>query len=694
MQKVTKSENSQGATVINKLILLILLFSTLLFTACNAPTEPPVTLLLPTIEPVVDGAAPTIIPPTDEPIPPVEPTSFVPTSTAEPVPPTTTIEPTSTAVPTMMPTPEPSILDGDPQDWEALMQWLLAARNSGMTEVEARMRLDAAGWMQDLSIFPGTEIAQDFRSADLSGDGRPEWIVAVKVKDSAQISSPRGLAYNGNAYIVADDAVVPYFADPDSEITFGQTLAPSFLIGSIGDFTEDGIEDVIIENLTCGANRCYGMYRLMSYHHGFLQDVSDDRFSTAMTFPHLTVAPCEMGCRVRAEVSVWVGPNFGGARHTDIWAWNGSQFAFGGTVLDVPQEIEAVAPWVQTYWATDVPFDTMLTPALLNAGWISGEADVDSADFDGDGTPDWVLHIADPNSGATAFGRSGDLWLMSAQGLFQFVPTLTEFDPSFQTLRFETLPDITGDTLPELLAIVSTCGAHTCFEQYRVFSFHHGVLENIVNGSEPDNSFGSSYSELAVIGLGGDASLQLRGGAIGSVGAGIVRTDTQIWAWDGTRISHLETILDATNWQHHLLYEANALTSSGNAARIESGIALYERIITDNTLDVQETFDAPDTVTSYDGARQFAAFRLVYTWLRADDIAAAQTWLDFLEATYPDGGLTLVGRVMFNDYATSGDIVNSCTVAQATIGDSESPFGAISYQGYGNLELTLSDLCN
>ncbi|MGB1252850.1 MAG: hypothetical protein ACPG8W_19705 [Candidatus Promineifilaceae bacterium] len=676
---------------------LFLLFASLLFCACNVPIEPEVVLIAPTLETLSAEITPTT-PPTTEATTIPQPTAEATASATEaPAQPTATIESVPTLLPTQIPTPVPSILDNDPQNWDDLSAWLFEARRSGMSAIDARQRLDNAGWMQDLSIFPGAEIAQDFREIDLSGDAKPEWIVAVKIKDSEQISTPRGFAYSGNAYIVADDTIVPYHAAPETDIDLGNTVTPSFLIGSLGDFTEDGINDVIFEQLNCGASFCYGSYRLMSYHHGYLQDVSDDRFSAWLSYPHLSTDGCGLDCQQQIRVSLWTGTGgIDGTRHTEIWQWDGAQLTSVGVELDVPDEREMLAYWIQQYYQyAETTFEVDLLPALLASGWVAEwEGEAASADFDGDGQLDWVLNIAEPGTmrigGA---GRSGDIWIVTAQGLFRFTETDALYDPTIDTLAFEILPDITGDGLVDILAVTEGCGAHTCTQGYRVLSYHNGYFENIVNSPETDGQFGGPSTQLTVIEFSGQPAIQIHGGLIGSAGAGIMRAQTNVWAWDGESLSYLDTLLDETNWQHHLLYEANKLTQSGHAGRIDAGIALYERVINDTALEIHNFFDEADQITSYDGVRQVAAFRLAYTQLRAGDVAAAQQHLNFLETTYPDAPTTLATAAMIAQINTGDDLSGGCAAAQTVFAAYENPLGSIEYQGYGNPSIAALELC-
>ena len=104
----------------------------------------------------------------------------------------------------------------------------------------------------------------------------------------------------------------------------------------------------------------------------------------------------------------------------------------------------------------------------------------------------------------------------------------------------------------------------------------------------------------------GVAEIVVRGGTIGSAGAGVVRSRTEVWRWDGAAVTLAGTTLDPTQYRHHILYEANDLMAAGD---LDGALALYEAAINDPALRNDGFAHAPEQV--YADVSRFAAFRLV-----------------------------------------------------------------------------------
>lgn len=676
-------------------VLLLLLLTSLLI-GCNMPTEatsePPL-VITPSAEtttiPTLTAESPTIEPTTIA----VEPTATTeqPTITTEQPTTVATQEPTAipTPLPTLTPIPTPTEIplgERIPNTFDELEAWLLAARLSDMPVFEAHRLLNEAGWLAP-EERPG-EYAFDFQAIDLSGDARAEWLVVVKVKDSQPFSTPRGEKYAGNMYVVADDAVVAWFEN-EADITNGLTQRPQIL--STNDITGDGIQDAIVEGLGCGANRCFGKYQLLTYHLGYLDDLASAAMQDKLN-PHLETQFNPTTGEQRVELSVWKGVGLQGVRETEIYAWNGSKLAYVETLTVVPDDAESLKGWLVGQWQSGADFANV-QGHLREAGWLQeGENLAASADLSNNTMHEWAFVITDKHAEPDIFGHPSNVWVVNPMGVFSIVPEFM----SEGTWTVRPMSDVTGNGTQEFLAIEETCGAHTCFQSYFVLAYHDSQMMNLA----PWHVGGvwimqNSYSDWRVEEYAGSPALMIHGGGIGSVGAGIVRlwTDVFVFSAEDNQMRLVDTLLDDTNWRHHLLYEANDKTRSGHAHTIETGIALYERVIEDDSLDDDSHFYELGEEALRHHINQYAAFRLIHTWLRPADLVNANSWLTYLQTNYAGEPLTLAATAMMDEYDLSADLAAACSAAQAVLADYDEPTGILVDMGYGNPSLDAESLC-
>ncbi len=671
------------------LILLILILA-----GCNMPTEatlePPL-VITPSAEITTEPTTPDVQPTATN----AEPTAIVDAPTAEPTNAATAIPPTAlptempTALPTLTPIPSPTTVplsERMPTTFDELELWLLEARLSGMAATEAHQLLNAAGWLAPEER--PSEFAFDFQEIDLSGDARAEWLVVVKVKDSAPFSTPRGEKYAGNMYVVADDAVRAWF-DNVADITNGLTQRPQIL--TTNDLTGDGIQDALVEGLGCGANTCYGKYQLLTYHLGYLDDLASAEMQDKQN-PHPEVRFNPDTGVWRVELSVWKGSGIDGVRETEIYAWNGSELAHVETLTEVPDDVDSLRGWIYGQWQSGADF-AEVQGHLRDAGWLlEGDNLVAAADLNNNTLQEWAFVIVDKHAQPGVFGYPSNVWVVNPLNVYSIVPEFMQEG----AWTVQVMPDVTGDGAPEFLAIEEICGAHTCYQTYFILAYHNNQLINVAPMADGGGwSMQNSYSDWRVEDFGGSPAFLIHGGAIGSVGAGIVRTVTDVFVFsaENSQMNHVETILDETNWRHHLLYEANDKSRSGHAATIETGIALYERVIEDDTLeDYSHFFEVGEDVPRND-MNQYAAFRLIHTWLRPGDTTNANNWLSYLQTNYAGTPITLAATAMMDEHAISTSLDAACGAAQTVLAGYDEPTGVLIDMGYGNPSLGADSLC-
>lgn len=360
-----------------------------------------------------------------------------------------------------------------------------------------------------------------------------------------------------------------------------------------------------------------------------------------------------------------------------------------------PTDWEGLANWLTAAWQNNTNPAAVRT-ALQAAGWQRGFEDWHAADFDGDLQDEWILVLYQPGSVEMVFGAIGNLWIVNGAGvIYRYYDSVSPDTMDAIAPTVVGLADMTGDGRPELVTDATFCGAHTCFGNYQIISSVYGLPQNIVQRppaieGEPPNIITLSYPDTRFEDVTGDGQTDflVHGGTIGSAGAGIVRPYTEVWAWDGTAVTLADTILDTTNYRHHILYEANQLMAEGDLA---GALLLYERAINDNSL-ISYVYGPSETET-YASISQFAAFRLILIDLLQGDSSRAAGRLAWLNQNYPGTAAAQGAATLVNNWSGPEGMAALCATIESNLQALPNPTGALADLGYGNPSLTAEDFC-
>ena len=366
-----------------------------------------------------------------------------------------------------------------------------------------------------------------------------------------------------------------------------------------------------------------------------------------------------------------------------------------GPLAPAPTDWEGLEGWLTGLWRGEVN-PAAVRAALRQAGMQRGEADWRAADLDGDLRDEWLLVLYDPSLPGVPFGAAGDLWIVNGDGVvFRYYAAPSDDIYDFLAPTIIAVTDLTGDGLPELVADAPFCGAHTCTGNYRVIGQTVEGLADLVRrepaaAGDPGHTIAMTYPEIQVIDRDGDgvAEIVVRGGTIGSAGAGVVRPRTEVWRWDGAAITLAETTLDPTTYRHHILYEANDLLA---AADLDGALALYEATINDPALRNDGFAHAPEQV--YVDISRFAAFRLILIDLLQGNAERAAGRLAWLQANHPDAAATGVAATLIAGWTDAEGQAALCASIEDSLAAVENPMGTLADMGYGNPALGAGDFC-
>jgi hypothetical protein len=361
----------------------------------------------------------------------------------------------------------------------------------------------------------------------------------------------------------------------------------------------------------------------------------------------------------------------------------------------VPADWAGVESWLAAAWRDGMDVATVRA-ALQAAGWQSAAEQLQTADLNGDQREEWIVALHHPAIAADPSGRVGNLWIAGESGIiYRFYESVGDnvFDSAMPLIV--GLNDLSGDGLPEVVVDQHFCGAHTCSGNYQVLGYGDGGIRSLVSRPPvveggPGNVIGVTYPDTRFEDATGDglSDFLVHGGSIGSAGAGIVRTYTEVWAWDGAAVTLAETVLDATEYRHHILYEANDEMSAGN---LERALLLYEQAINDTTLQTAVFF--PSEEETKGAIDQFAAFRLILIDLLRNDAARAAGRLAWLQSNYPASAAAQGAATLVNGWSGPDGQAALCTQVETTLAALPNPTGALVDLGYGNPSLTAADYC-
>lgn len=351
--------------------------------------------------------------------------------------------------------------------------------------------------------------------------------------------------------------------------------------------------------------------------------------------------------------------------------------------------------WLTAAWRAGIT-PSSVQQALQSAGWQNAASHLQNFDLNGDGRSEWLVTLYalpdDPIFSNGEYSGLGQFWIVNGLGVvFRINRMASLFEVAPEVV---TVADFTGDDVYEVVTQSTGCGAHTCFQAYEIITTHLGGWQNVVQRQDIVEEAGAfihiSSSDAATRDTNGDGvyDFVVHGGAIGSAGAGIHRTYTEIWRWNGANMALAEMTWDETNYRHHRLYAGNEALAAGN---IDQAVDLYLSVIEDETL-----LDVPAFVgdgNSYDDSRIFAAFRLALIALRQGDLLHATDWDGWLQLVYPGAPLTEAVSLMIRTWETNQDITAACAAVTGFLSPLPQPTGVLENLGYGNPSLTAADVC-
>lgn len=212
-------------------------------------------------------------------------------------------------------------------------------------------------------------------------------------------------------------------------------------------------------------------------------------------------------------------------------------------------------------------------PEALKAGW---SAICVTGDVDGDGKPDnaYLVRISQQDSRNPT--PAAVLVRRAAMGRFETFPVDGDADRGDLGRAIFGISERTGDTAAELVFLTTSCGASNCASTVRVERWDGSAWRDAGPGDAIDNLERAEWQ-----GTKGLSRLVVRGGRLGTVGAGPTRAVTTTYSYANSRYTVAKSEPDPAVYLYHAILDADALFLAG---KFEQAAAAYAAAIANKDL--------------------------------------------------------------------------------------------------------------
>lgn len=237
--------------------------------------------------------------------------------------------------------------------------------------------------------------------------------------------------------------------------------------------------------------------------------------------------------------------------------------------------------------------------------------------------------------------------------------------------------DLTGDGTGNLAFDEIACGAHTCTWSVHVVSGSSSGYRELT----PSDGLRLATADIRVEDTDGDGAKEIimHGGIIESVGAGLQRAQTDVYAWDGEQYTLKSSDKDSSDIRLFKVQDADTAFAAGN---YQEAAHLYQQAVGDTSLQEVGGFGSRDELRAY------ALFRLGLSELKLGDASAASNAIEQAISQYPvslDGKAAVEFRNAANLTRVGvGDLSAGCQAAITFANQNLDRFREAWNYGYAN----------
>ena len=360
----------------------------------------------------------------------------------------------------------------------------------------------------------------------------------------------------------------------------------------------------------------------------------------------------------------------------------------GDPAFPQPAEFLDYPDAIQLYLSAGGDLEALRSKLIAWNALSRDEDQVVSADLDGNGFDEVILSVVDPQGHTIAPSGVVLVFECSARGYVRRYREgggeIETFNPSTEILKVD---DLTLDGLHDVVYVLRSCGAHTCYERLKVLGWDGAQLTSLMA-----DTLELPYPDYALR----PGRIEAVSGGIGSVGAEPQRGYAEIWAWNGRVFTRTKTVYEPPVYRYHALLDGDrALRSGGYVTATQA----YERVIEDDTLKaftgaIGQTDEAEERAF----LTAFARWRLLLIGLETGELDRAQAELSRLQVDNPPGSVgsrvTELSRVFWETHSQGADMTESCS---AIVSSAERYASVLAFfndnYGYANPLWEPTDLC-
>jgi len=318
---------------------------------------------------------------------------------------------------------------------------------------------------------------------------------------------------------------------------------------------------------------------------------------------------------------------------------------------------------------------------------------MDRADLDNDGKENLIIGFSDPFMAGGRLMITGFPYFFAIfseketgyEKAFMFEGPLSSYYP----MHF--IRDVNNDNRLEVVVNFMGCGAHTCGRSIAAIQWDgqdwRNLTPHILVGDADFDAIKIEWLDLTGDGM---EEVRLYGGTAGSVGAGMQRRRTEIYAYREGQYQLIETKMDPAENIYHLMFDANEALKRNKP---DEALVL-----------VKKAFQDPDWgisfyITEEDQARiiSYTAIQamLIYFQQPTPDLDSVESLLEEIKHKYDksDNPYIKAAQILYNTYIDTEDVIKACKAMEKAVLEAGDDAEFLHWYGYKTEKLDFSNIC-
>lgn len=373
-------------------------------------------------------------------------------------------------------------------------------------------------------------------------------------------------------------------------------------------------------------------------------------------------------------------------------------------------EKDTQASWVQEYIQTitdllnldpgaDAATRTNTALAQL-AAWMPADSTYEgplppnawavSRDLNGDGETEWLISVPARDQGCwVTYCPAYVLILQERDDLFVPAAILIQDENVWELSdpKLLMVADINADGHLEVVIEQVTCGAHTCFTQIIIGQWDGQRWHSLT--ADPVMQ---AYTDYTMVDHDGNGlvDIVMHGGMYGSVGAGLQRPHTQVFAWRDGAYRLIEDTPDPDDHPYFQMFDANTALANEDW---DTALSLALAVINYPGVYEDEGWLTPDAWARIIG---YATLEAMFVYAQQGDVEAMRqvhAGLLSRSASAPNDPYPDAAWHMLEVYEATDDPLAACLAVEDFIAARAEDAAFFEWYGYGTERLTVDQIC-